>query len=697
MLHIRHRPRNPIPLLGALLASACATAPGRSPGAPTSRPAGTAAAGDSAGTAVAAAGSPGAPAAPAAPAPAYQGHGADSISAARLAQYAPRPLAPEVNQQLQKYLDIHSPGAGILTPGARQLVFTWQVTGVAQVWRLDGPQRFPVQLTGGDDSTEVVAVLPDGQHLVLQRDRRGEENPGIYLQKLAGGALTPVQHTQGVQTLFNGYSRDGRYLYFRANDRVPDAYALYRYDLRERRKELLWDQPGLWEISDVGDDERLLVTLHTGALTGEIFELALRETDPARRMRPLFGQGEREEYAVAYGARKGEILVLTNKFGEYHRLYSHRDGKLSPISEEVAHDVSHFALDRARTRILYALNEGGYTRPRALDARTLKPVRLPSFGTEVDHVRWGRTTDDGRYTPLTLEYPGGPPRSFVLDWKSGRMTPWHASSAPEIDTTSFAVATLEDYPARDGTRIPALVNRPARCAQKPCPVIVHFHGGPEGQSVAGFSLAVAAFTDAGFIFVRPNVRGSDGYGKSWLRADDGPRRLQVITDIEDAARWARERFTHQGAAPKVGIYGGSYGGYSAFMGMTRFAGAYDAGVAVVGISDLRTFLRNTAPYRRILRISEYGDPETDQKALTELSPITYVDRVKAPILILHGATDPRVPAGEAIQIHEILQGKGIASELAIFADEGHGMKKRSNRVLAMGHALAFFRKHLASE
>ncbi|MCL2450264.1 MAG: prolyl oligopeptidase family serine peptidase, partial [Polyangiaceae bacterium] len=253
---------------------------------------------------------------------------------------------------------------------------------------------------------------------------------------------------------------------------------------------------------------------------------------------------------------------------------------------------------------------------------------------------------------------------------------------------------LETYVARDGTKIPVFVRRPPSCGAEPCPVVVAFHGGPEGQARPGFSVGPQMFVEAGFVIAEPNVRGSDGYGKRWLHADDGPKRLEVIGDIEDAAQWARTRFSVGGKAPAVGVYGGSYGGYSVLMAMTRFAGAYDAGVDIVGISDLRTFLRNTAPYRRTLRISEYGDPDRDADALAKLSPMTYVDRVKAPLLIVQGATDPRVPAGEAIQIHDAIEKKGVPSDLMIFADEGHGARKRENRVLMLGHAIDFFREHL---
>src|SRR5262249_45412411 len=159
------------------------------------------------------------------------------------------------------------------------------------------------------------------------------------------------------------------------------------------------------------------------------------------------------------------------------------------------------------------------------------------------------------------------------------------------------------------------------------------------------NVSAQMFIDAGFVLVEPNVRGSDGYGKTWSHADDGPKRLSILSDIQDAAKWARSTFASNGREPKVGAFGGSYGGYSVLMAMTMFAGDYDAGVDLVGISDLRTFLRNTAPYRRILRISEYGDPDKDADVLAKLSPMTYIDHTKAPLLIVQGASDPRVPAG----------------------------------------------------
>jgi dipeptidyl aminopeptidase/acylaminoacyl peptidase len=168
----------------------------------------------------------------------------------------------------------------------------------------------------------------------------------------------------------------------------------------------------------------------------------------------------------------------------------------------------------------------------------------------------------------------------------------------------------------------------------------------------------------------------------------------VITDIEDASKFIRASWGKDGKAPKIGVTGGSYGGYSVLMAMSYFAGAYDAGAEQVGISNLVSFLNNTSPYRRILRISEYGDPVKDKEALVQLSPITHVGKVKAPLMLFQGVNDPRVPVGESLQIEKQLEQRKIPGGLILFPDEGHGSTKRANIVLTIGHTIAFFEKHL---
>ncbi len=619
---------------------------------------------------------------------AYSGHGAGSVSPEVLAKYAPPTLPPALSARIQAMLDVRSPAAGLLSPDGSHLYFSWTVTGTQQVWRLDGPQRFPVQLTGGEDRTAPAAIAPDGSYLLISRDRGGEEYPGLYWQSPAGGPLQLIQHLPRVQTIAQFISDDSRYVYFRANDKKPDSYAIYRWDKHSGTKETVFDQDGLWSVADHRPDGRLLLEKQLGSAVTEIYEW-----NPASKaLTPIIGQGEREEYSAAYGAAEGDVLVLTPKLGEYRRLYRWQQGRLEPVTPEVKYDVAAFLIDEPRTRILYTLNEDGYTRLHALDARTFKPLSLPKL-PEADGVFPRSFSHTGRYATLAVDTGTSPALGYVVDWKTGKATQWQLPSAPEVDLALFVRAKLESYPARDGTAIPMLVRRPLKCSE-PCPVVVAFHGGPEGQSTPGFNVRAQLFVEAGFVYVEPNVRGSDGYGKSWFHADDGPKRLNIITDIEDCSTYIRKAWAVGGQAPKVGIFGGSYGGYSSLIGMTMFAGAYDAGVDIVGISSLLTFLNNTAPYRRALRVNEYGDPEKDKEALVKLSPITYIDRVKAPLLIIAGANDPRVPVGEAIQMHDALTARGLKSPLIIFPDEGHGAAKRANQVVQAGASIEFFEQTL---
>lgn len=623
----------------------------------------------------------------------YQGLGRESVDEKTLAKYAPPALESNLSRKIQSLLDIRSPGMGMLAPNKRTLFFSWGVTGTQQIWKMDGPKTFPIQLTGGEDSTSLQDITADGKWLILSRDRNGEENPGLYLQSTSGGPLQVIQHVAKVQTVFEFASRDGQEIYFRANDIKPDSYAIYKYNIAKKTKELIFSQDGYWVVADHKRSGQLLLAKIITNTAAEYYDF----NPKTKELKPVIGQNEKEDYQVSYSAKEGQYFVLTPKLGEFRRLYLWDMKTLKPVSADLKWDVSSFKINLYRNKIVYSVNEGGYTKIRAIDANSLQPISLPSFPT-AEHVFVGEMTDDGSHVMLGVSTATAPRVSYSYDFSNQKLTQWVLPSQPEIDTSGFVKAKLEYYPAKDGTQIPMFVRRPQACMnpqrQKPCSVVVHFHGGPEAQSVAGFSVFAQLFNGEEMIFVEPNVRGSDGYGKTWLHSDNGPKRLDVVSDIEDAALFMKKNWAINGQQPKVGVIGWSYGGYAALMAMTYFSGSYDVGVSLVGISNLNTFLMNTAPYRRALRIPEYGDPVKDAEALKKLSPTTHLSKVKAPLMVIQGATDPRVPVGEAIQIHQALQKKDIPSPLIIFADEGHGAAKRSNKVLELGHALNFLKTHL---
>ena len=621
----------------------------------------------------------------------YSGHGVDSVKKEDLEKYAAKSPDAELTAKIQSFMDLRSPGMGQIAPDGRSMFFSWSVTGISQVWKIDGPNRFPVQFTGGKDSTGVSGITNDGKLLIVNRDKNGEENPGLYLQSVDGGPLIEIQHKAKVRSTLQFVSRDGRNLFYRANDEKPDSYVIYKFDIVKRSASKVFDRDGNWSLGDESTDGKLLLRKATGSLTSEWYEL----NPNGGELTSVLGEGESSEIELSYTLEPGVFLVETNKFGEYRQmfLFNFKSKKFTRVGLDLKADVASVSMDPTRNRVIYSVNDRGYEKIYGLDAKTWKALKIPELPA-ADLTFVGSWSSNGRF--LTVATVGAREQFSVrvFDWKKASVAAWNAVSTPEIDIKKFAQASLESYKSRDGVDIPMFVRRPEKCLKASCPVVVSFHGGPEAQSQPGFSSRAQLFVDAGFVFVEPNVRGSSGYGKTWISADDGAKRLNVITDIEDCANYIKKNWSYGGKVPKIGVTGGSYGGYATMYAMTKFAGAYDAGVSIVGMSNLLTFLNNTAPYRRILRISEYGDPVKDKEVLTELSPSTHIDLIKGPLLIIQGATDPRVPVGEAIQMYDAMKKKKLAAELIVFADEGHGSQKRDNRVLEIANSLNFFQKHL---
>ena len=240
--------------------------------------------------------------------------------------------------------------------------------GPSQVWRQDGPQKWPVQLTGGEDNTTVVGIAPDDSFVVVSRDVGGAENPGLYVLDPKGGALRVIQHTPKVQTSLALISDDAKSIYYRANDRDPASYAIYRFDVatRGRSSSCSIGRACGRSIDQRGD--QWLLQKQIGELQSEIYQWDTTK----QTLTPILGQGEAEDYEARFGAKPGQLIVRTDKLGEFARLYTFEGGKLAPIGAEIQHDVEAFAIDAARTRIYYNINEDGYRRLVALDAKTLR-------------------------------------------------------------------------------------------------------------------------------------------------------------------------------------------------------------------------------------------------------------------------------------------------------------------------------------
>jgi dipeptidyl aminopeptidase/acylaminoacyl peptidase len=274
-----------------------------------------------------------------------------------------------------------------------------------------------------------------------------------------------------------------------------------------------------------------------------------------------------------------------------------------------------------------------------------------------------------------------------MDLPDGEARQITRSSTAGIPRSSFRRPHLVRYPTFDGRKIPALLYEPDA---ENAPVVVNVHGGPESQSRPAFAPVTQYLLHRGYAVFFPNVRGSTGYGKAYTHLDDVELRMDSVRDLAHAAEWLREK-GHQ----RVAVLGGSYGGFMVLAALTEYPELWTAGVDIVGIANLVTFLENTGSYRRGLREPEYGSLERDRDFLESISPIHKAENIRAPLMVIHGKNDPRVPVGEAEQIVERVRENGGTVEYLLYEDEGHGLAKLKNRLDAYPKIAAFLDSHLA--
>jgi dipeptidyl aminopeptidase/acylaminoacyl peptidase len=278
----------------------------------------------------------------------------------------------------------------------------------------------------------------------------------------------------------------------------------------------------------------------------------------------------------------------------------------------------------------------------------------------------------------------------LYDLKSRSLTQITNSSLAGIPQSSFVEPELIRYKSFDGKEIPAWYYKPQNAGTN-LPVIVNVHGGPEGQAQPGFNPTTQYYLSRGYAVLAPNVRGSTGYGKTFTHLDDVRNREDSVKDLAAAVDWLK---ANGGDPKRIAVTGGSYGGYMTLAAITLYPDLWAAAVSTVGIANFESFLKNTSGYRRKLREVEYGSLERDLEFLKGISPLYKVDRIKAPLMVIQGKNDPRVPYTEAEQIVTALKGRNAVVEYKLFDDEGHGIAKLSNRLIVYPLMADFLDRHM---
>jgi dipeptidyl aminopeptidase/acylaminoacyl peptidase len=298
---------------------------------------------------------------------------------------------------------------------------------------------------------------------------------------------------------------------------------------------------------------------------------------------------------------------------------------------------------------------------------------------------------DGRQVVITVSGAAAPTNVWRLDPASGAFKQVSQTPHEGVNLDSLVSPVLKTYTAHDGLELSGWYYAP-RDADVPGPMVLSFHGGPEGQSRPSFRATYQALLSRGIAVFAPNVRGSSGFGKTFVNLDNGALRFDGIKDIEATVKFVTEAKLAE--AGRIGIMGGSYGGYMVMAGLTDYPDLFAAGANLFGVVNFATFFANTEPWMAAISTVEYGDPVTDKELLEQLSPIHKVDRVIAPTIVLHGANDTNVPVVEAEQVVENLQQRGVPVKYVLFPDEGHGWGKVENRVTSDVEIVRWFEAHL---
>jgi dipeptidyl aminopeptidase/acylaminoacyl peptidase len=400
-----------------------------------------------------------------------------------------------------------------------------------------------------------------------------------------------------------------------------------------------------------------------------------------------------ERYASPRFTRDGRaIFVVSDKGREFMNLAFlplQPESELVFITDE-QHDIELFELAADRRTAALVFNIDGRSELRLYDLRDpRRPRELGRPRIEAGWITHLSFANDAQSLAFSLSRGSLPDEIYRVDVRTAEVTRWTDSDHANIDTSTLVDGTIERVRSFDGTEVPVIVYRPRGLpAGVRAPVIVNVHGGPEAQSVLWFSPVMQFLVGHGYIVVEPNVRGSTGFGKRYAHLDDIERREDAVRDLAEINRWLR---TLPDVDPnRIAVMGGSYGGYMTLAAITLYPELWAAACDIVGIANFRTFLQNTAAYRRALREAEYGSLSQHGALLDRISPIHRVDRITTPLMVIHGARDPRVPVGEAEQIVAALRSRGRIVEYIRFENEGHGIARRENRIRAYGELVRFF-------
>jgi len=594
---------------------------------------------------------------------------------------------------LQRYLNLRGAGASDISDNGKLMLVATRFGDTTQVHMVSKPLGMRKQLTFAKEPIRGAKFVPGRTDAIyFSGDIGGNEQSQIYRMDLTTGKATML--TNGKSR--NGYplmSKDGKRMAYHSTQRNRRDFDIWISDGKTPASaKLLLKTRGAWYPVDFSRDGKKLLVGHyisAGESSIHIVDVA---TGKRTRITP-------KSPKAAYGGAKFKpngkgIYLTTNRDGEFRELYDVSltgKKKWRSLTKKIPWDVGSVTVSGNGALLAFTTNENGWSKLRIMNTFSKRYMPAPKLPRGViSGLSFARKANVLRFTMRSGTRSSD---AYTYAVFGRRLRRWTESESGGLNAKKFIAPSLIKFKTFDGAMIPAFYYRPKGAG--PFPVIVNIHGGPEGQARPRLSgMFQYLLNEKKIAIIQPNVRGSAGYGKTYLTLDNGFKREDSVKDIGALLDWiAKQKELN---AKRVGVAGGSYGGYMVLASLIHYGSRIVAGVDVVGISNFVTFLKNTRSYRRDLRRVEYGD-ERDPKMrahLEKISPTNQVNKIVSALFVAQGANDPRVPASEAEQIVKAVRkaGKGVWYMLA--RNEGHGFRKKRNRDVYSLLFAMFFERYL---
>jgi dipeptidyl aminopeptidase/acylaminoacyl peptidase len=616
--------------------------------------------------------------------------GADAARDAELAKLAASIIDTTLNSQ------------PLLTRDGKRVVFVSNRDGLPQLYIADAgkPDAPATRLV---TSTERVAtpanaatLTPDGKSLVYRSDHGADENWQLFRLSLGGGEpvlLTPGDKRRRDEVIIADGKPDT--LFYSASAMAEVGESVYATSLGAPGEEKLIyhdDKPG--GLVDVSRDGKWGLYVRTPSRSENYLLAVDLATGTTRPVYPMEGTK-----AAIYGARftpDGKRAIVTTDGGAEQALVlsiNLATGKETARYVEArpaTASIQALAVAKKGNALAVIIDAGNHREVRLLDAATLKPraaVSLP-LGTGTA----GEFSSDGKRLTISWSSPSAPTDISAIEVATGKVVPLRKDNRPQLDAMPPIEASIAEVEAFDHLKIPVNVYLPSGVGGKKLPVIVSYHGGPAGSSAIGWNALARFFLGQGYAWVEPNVRGSTGFGRAYEMGDNGAKRLDAFKDIETAGRWAASQ--PWADKDRVVVFGGSYGGYTVLVALTRMPDLWRAGVNLFGVANLKTFMATTSGYIRELFLVEFGDPDKDAAFLDSISPALAADKIVDPLFVYAGANDPRVPRTESDLIVKAVRAHKVPIEYMVMDNEGHSLAHRESQIAFYSRAARFLEAHL---